>query len=367
MTNGQSLPVSGKDHTASTTDAAGTKIWKGALIGIGFMGRVHLAQYQRMEREGAPVRLQAICDIDARKFDNVFVEGNLNESFERIDFSPYRLYTDIGELLEREELDFVDIALPTDLHAATAIRAMERGLHVLCEKPMALGADEASAMAQTSARTGTTLMVAQVLRFWPAYEYLKNCTEQRRYGDTLAATFFRGGDTPVWSHDNWMLREARSGGSLLDQHVHDVDLINWLYGQPESVSCVGRNVLPGSGYDIVSTHYRYADGKVVLAQDDWTLKGAFGFEMSYRVNFERGCLVFEHGILTDYPAEGEAIKPELDEDAGFYRELRYFVEILSAGDEPERCMPADTLGTIRIAEAELASARKQGEWVAVSI
>ena len=82
-----------------------------------------------------------------------------------------------------------------------------------------------------------------------------------------------------------MLQEVKSGGSLLDQHVHDVDMIKWLFGKPESVSTFGKNVIAGSGYDIVSTHYHYNDGKIINAQDDWTMNGSYGFEMTYKSEF----------------------------------------------------------------------------------
>ncbi|MCD9022446.1 Gfo/Idh/MocA family oxidoreductase [Cohnella sp. NL03-T5] len=338
---------------------------KVGLIGIGFMGRVHLTQYARLEREGFPIRLVAVCDKDTLKFQNRFVEGNLNESIEKIDFSPYRLYSEIDEMLETEELDIVDIALPTDLHADVAIRALSKGNHVLCEKPMALSSADAIRMVEASEMYGRSLMIAQCLRFWPAYEYLKTCVSDSRYGQPLAGSFFRGGTTPVWSSDNWMLLEERSGGSLLDQHVHDVDMINWLFGLPESVSSLGKNVYPGSGFDIVSTHYRYPDGKVILAQDDWTLQGDYGFEMRFRVNFERGNLVFERNVLTDNPAEGAGFQPDLDEDLGFYREIRYFAECVLENRPVERSHPAAIVDTIRIAAAERLSASMKGDWVSV--
>ena len=88
---------------------------KVGLIGIGFMGRGHLDNYIRLESEGFPVKLVAICDIDEDKFQNKFVPGNIDVGNAKYDFSKYNLYTDIDEMLEKEELDYVDIALPTYL------------------------------------------------------------------------------------------------------------------------------------------------------------------------------------------------------------------------------------------------------------
>ena len=155
---------------------------KAGLIGIGFMGRGHLDNYIRLESEGLPVKLVAICDIDEEKFGDKFVEGNIDVGKTRYDFSKYTLYTDIDEMLEKEELDFVDIALPTYLHAEASIKALNKGIHVLCEKPMALTVEECRQMIEAAEKNNKKLMIAQCLRFWPEYEYLKECVETNRFG-----------------------------------------------------------------------------------------------------------------------------------------------------------------------------------------
>lgn len=335
------------------------------LIGIGFMGRGHLDVYLRLEKEGFPVKLTAICDIDPEKFENKFVKGNIDVGTGTYDFSRYNLYTDIDEMLEKEELDYVDIALPTYLHAEASVKALNKGIHVLCEKPMALTSEECRQMIEASEQNGKKLMIAQCLRFWPAYEYLKEVVESGRFGKCVSAYFFRGGAPPRWSYQNWLLTKEKSGGCLLDQHIHDVDTINWLFGKPEKVSTIGRNVIPGSGYDAVSTNYIYNDGKVVNAQDDWTLQGDFGFEMLFRVNFEKGNLVFEKGKLTVHPNDGEGFVPELSPEMGYYREIKYFANAIMNDTPIETATPQSTMETIQIAEAELESADKGGAVVPV--
>ncbi|MGI6538540.1 MAG: Gfo/Idh/MocA family protein [Caldicoprobacterales bacterium] len=203
---------------------------KVGLIGIGFMGRGHLENYLKLESEGYPIRLTAICDIDENKFNNIFVPGNIDIGNKKYDFSKYNLYTDIDEMLENENLDYVDIALPTYLHAKASIKALNKGIHVLCEKPMALNVEECKAMIDASEKNNKKLMIAQCLRFFPQYEYLKECVETKRFGRVTGAYFFRGGATPKWSYNNWLLKKEISGGALLDQHIHDVDTINWIFG-----------------------------------------------------------------------------------------------------------------------------------------
>lgn len=334
---------------------------KVGLIGIGFMGRGHLDNYIRLESEGFPVKLVAICDIDPDKFQGKFLPGNLNVGMGKYDFSKYNLYTNIDEMLDKELLDYVDIALPTYLHAEASIKALDRGINVLCEKPMALNSDQCAAMAEAAKRNGKKLMIAQCLRFWPEYEILKDYVESGRLGKVTGAYFYRGGGAPRWSYQNWLLQKDKSGGCLLDQHVHDVDMINWLFGKPSAVSTVARNVIPGSGYDIVSTNYIYDDGKVVNAQDDWTLEGDYGFQMLFRVNFERGNLIYEGGVLKVNPNDGKGFVPEHPAEQGYYREIKYFANCI-INDEPITvATPESTTDTIKIAETEMLSADHKGQ------
>ncbi len=330
------------------------------LIGLGVMGRGHLAVYERLAREGSDVKLVAVCDIVPSKLEGRdIVTGNMDTGT-ACNTAPYARYLDYNEMLQKEQLDYVDIALPTFLHSQAAVAAMEAGCHVLCEKPMARTLEQCEQMIDTARATGKRLMVAQCLRFWPAYEYLKECVDSGRYGAVTSAYFFRGGDTPRWSWENWLLNDERSGGCLLDQHVHDVDMINHLFGVPDAVSTRAVNVIEGSGYDAVSTQYHYADGKVVCAEDDWTIGGEWGFDMLFRVNFRQGNVFFSHGKLRVCPADGPAIEPELPRDDGYYREIVAFTDALRTGGEVPRCAPESTRDTIAIALAEVDSADRHG-------
>ena len=336
---------------------------KVGLIGIGFMGRGHLENYIRLESEGFPIKLVAICDIDEAKFENKFIPGNIDVGNTRYDFSKYNLYTDIDEMLEKEELDYVDVPLPTYLHSEASVKALNKGINVLCEKPMALTVEQCQAMINAAEENNKKLMTAQCLRFWPEYEYLKECVDTNTFGKVLGGYFYRGGSTPKWSYQNWLMEKDKSGGALLDQHIHDVDMINWLFGTPKSVSTIGKNVIPGSGYDIVSTRYIYEDGKVVTAEDDWVLNGEYGFQMRFRVNFENGNAVYENGVLKVNPNEGKSFIPDLPKDNGYYREIKYFVNALMNNTSIEVAAPYSTMETIRIARAEVESADNSGKAV----
>jgi predicted dehydrogenase len=324
------------------------------------MGRGHLNYYKRLEGEGAPVKLAAVCDVEPSRLEGRdIVTGNIDVG-NSVNLSDYTKYADYNEMIATENLDYVDIALPTYLHAGAAIAAMKAGCHVLCEKPMARTVGECEEMIAVSRSAGRKLMIAQCLRFWPAYEFLKDCVDSGRFGPAVSAYFFRGGGTPRWSWQNWLLDRDRSGGCLLDQHVHDVDMIHWLFGTPDAVTANALNVVKGSGYDAVSTRYVYGNGKVVCAEDDWTINGGFGFDMLFRVNFSNGSVHFGKGKLVAYPAEGEAFEPELPSDDGYYREICYFIDCIRNDKPIDACAPESTRDTIAIAAAEQESADKGG-------
>ncbi|WP_088839343.1 Gfo/Idh/MocA family protein [Listeria sp. ILCC792] len=339
---------------------------KVGLVGLGFMGHAHLQNYIRLMDEGFPVELVAICDVDKTKHSGAQVEGNLEVHGKQIDFSKFRFYSSLKEMAEKEDLDYVDLCLPTYLHARESVLAMSLGLHVFCEKPMAISKAACEEMIQAAKKYDRKLMIGQTLRFFPSYQYVKETIESDRYGKVVSASFFRGGGTPKWSFENWLLQKDKSGGCLLDQHIHDVDTINWLFGKPEAVSTTGKVIFKGSGYDIVSSNYHYADGKVVNAQDDWTINGEFGFEMRYRINFDTGTIILENGILTDYPEEGEKFQPAINKEDGYYLEIKHFADALLNGRDPSLAVPLESAKeTISIAEHEQASADLGGEKISL--
>ncbi|URN95033.1 MAG: Gfo/Idh/MocA family oxidoreductase [Candidatus Pristimantibacillus lignocellulolyticus] len=329
------------------------------LIGFGFMGRMHFDNYERLMNEGHPIQLSAICDIQIEQLKSSKAEGNMATEKEIYDLSPYRLYENIEDMLANEQLDMIDITLPTYLHAELTCNLLERGYHVFCEKPAARNAADARIMAETASKHGKKLMIGQCLRFWPAYEVLKETVESGNLGQVTGGYFFRGSEAPK----GWFMNGELSGGCLLDMHIHDTDMIHWLFGKPDKVSTLGRSVVSTNGYDIVSTNYVYPDGKVINAQADWTLEGDHGFEMTYRVNFEKGNMVFKNGTVNINPKNEAGYVAELSPDAGYYRELLYFTNAIVNETSLDTCSPESAAATMEIIEAEIQSADQAGAWV----
>ncbi|WP_339242963.1 Gfo/Idh/MocA family oxidoreductase [Paenibacillus sp. FSL F4-0243] len=332
------------------------------LIGFGFMGRMHFDNYVRLTEEGHPIALKAICDLRIEELKDGKADGNMSTAREVYDLTAYSLYDDLEKMIANEELDMIDIAVPTYLHAEMACSLLERGYHVFCEKPMARTSVEAQKMVDAAERSGKKLMIGQCLRFWPGYEYLKEVVETEQFGKVTEGYFYRGSGAPK----DWFLDEKLSGGCIVDMHIHDTDMINYLFGRPDKVSTLGRNVLPGSGYDIASTHYFYKDAKVINAQVDWTLEGDFGFYMGYRVNFERGNIVFDGSGVKVNPNDGAGFTVELSPDAGYYRELVYFLDAIIQDKPIIICTPESAAESLEIIEAEVQSANAEGEWIVLN-
>ena len=121
---------------------------RAAIIGNGGIAVSHRNAYKTLKEEGSDIVLQAICDIRPEKLE---------------DNDGANVYTDIDAMLEAEKdnIDYVDICLPTYLHAEVAIKCMKAGFHVLCEKPMALYPEETERMLECSKETGKKLKIGR--------------------------------------------------------------------------------------------------------------------------------------------------------------------------------------------------------------
>ncbi len=342
------------------------------LIGLGAMGMGHFNTYVQLMNEGFPIELVALCDMDGRKFESTEnKDTNLKEFKDsKVDFSPYRCYIKYEEMIEKENLDMVSVVVPTFLHYEITVYALNHGLHVLCEKPMALSDKLCKIMIDTAEKNGKRLMVGQCLRFWGEYVAAKEIIDSGKYGKVIGARFYRGGQNPA---SPWFFERHKGGGALFDQHIHDVDMVNWLFGMPRAVSAIGAVGIPGSGYDIVSANYIYDDGKAVTTQDDW-MNFTPEFKMEFRINLEKATIYYDSTgfhVYTDEKAGVEydlfmakaenEVTPEFVSGLGYYNEIKYFVNSILNDTENTVNPPTDSMNTIKIALAEIKSCDLNGK------
>lgn len=331
---------------------------KVGIIGFGGIAQAHRKAYKILEAKGVPVKLSAVCDIEPEKFKGR-VRINISENTDTAtDVLVAACYTDPDEMCAKEELDMIDICLPTPLHAPMAIRMLAKGYHVLSEKPMARNYEDCRSMLNAAEKAGKQLMIGQCLRFYPQYRYLKETIENGRYGAVISAFFERLSGPPIWGWKNWFMDEAQSGGCLLDMHIHDIDMTRYLFGEPKEVACNSTGVY--GRYDVVNTRLSYEDDKLVAAVGDWSLPGSFGFRHSYRIHLEKAALVFENNAVTVFEKDGRTYKPDLSELDGITNEIAYFTDILE-NKGINTVSPAESAAaTVKLIEAMKKSADKDG-------
>ena len=139
-------------------------------------------------------------------------------------------------VLDDPEVDAVYIPLPNNLHREWAIRALDAGKHVLCEKPLALDAEEAAVMAKAAAGSGRLLMEAVMYRFHPRIQAVVRSLREAPPRSIWASFGF-----PLDAPGNYRLDPAMGGGALLDVGTYTISLARWILGEPDWVLAGGRS------------------------------------------------------------------------------------------------------------------------------
>ncbi len=330
-------------------------MYRVCLLGCGGIAQTHIHSYKELEQSGR-AKLVGACDIRPEAFSQK-VQINISDGSESQEGLSFHTYTDLDTMLNTEKPDLVDICLPTYLHKEYAVRIMKAGYPVFCEKPMALTYEECKEMLAVSKETGKALGIGQCLHFFAEYEYIRDLIADGRYGKPISGFFQRLSPPPVWGWENWYMNTELSGGCIQDLHIHDVDIVRHLFGNPTKVSCRTKN---GFGrWDCAHSTLCYGDDFTVTVIGDWSLQNV-PFEASYRVAFEKATIVDKNGAVTVYPTEGEPFKPELNYTNGYAEEVAYFIEILAGRTENVK-NPTDSAAlTIRTIELLRESANQGG-------
>jgi predicted dehydrogenase len=324
------------------------------IIGLGGMGWFHAARFFQIPG----VEVAAIADIrpDRLEAKNA-VQINIENRASTPDLSAVRRFPDAASLIAGAEVDLIDICLPSFLHAQYAIQALNAGRHVLCEKPMALNVADANAMIAAARAAGRKLMIAQCIRFWPEYQFLKHTLRSGDLGRLLSLNMYRvGGHPGGWSWENWFLDPARSGGSLYDLHIHDVDFVNSLLGVPEQILASGRRASPASACEVIHAIYRYASGPQVSIHAGWS-EVQIPFKAGYDAWFEKGFLRYDPGrepaltIYNDANHLSEQPAEYIPGDA-YFNEIQYFLNCIQNDQEPLECPPESARDSLIILARE---------------
>jgi predicted dehydrogenase len=276
------------------------KTLRGALIGYGFiMEKGHVAAYRQRAQSAKDVDIVAISDVSAAR-----------RALAQQQLPGVRVYADHQSLIaaERQRLDFVDIATPPSDHAAVAAAALDAGIHVLCEKPLATTLDEARLMLRHALDAGRVLFPCHNYKHAPVIKAVRRIIDSGRVGKVHLVTLQTFRNTHARGINEWRpdwRRERRysGGGIAMDHGSHTFYLaFEWLRGYPTAISARTTTMGPFDTEDDFSCSLRFPTGSA-SAHLSWT---AGVRKVLYTIHGDRGAIRVEDDnieVATQLPSE----------------------------------------------------------------
>lgn len=197
-----------------------------AIIGC---GRISYKHVEALVENKDEAELVATCDIKLE-----LAEAKKEEYLTKMKNNSLKVatYVDYKEMLEKEDIDVVTIATESGYHADIAIYCMNKGKHVLVEKPMALSIDDANKMIETAKKNNVKLSVCHQNRFNKPIQKLRTAVEEGKFGRIMNGTA-----RILWRRDENYYKQAPwrgtwdlDGGTLMNQCIHNIDLLQWMIG-----------------------------------------------------------------------------------------------------------------------------------------
>jgi predicted dehydrogenase len=265
------------------------------MIGYAFMGRAHANAYHQITcvfwPPCAQLRLVAVCGRTAPR---------VAEAAARYGFMGY--YTDWADLIADERISVVDNCAWHDAHVDPCIAAASAGKHVLCEKPLALGAKDARRMRDAVVRAGVTHMVSFNYRFAPAVRLAREIIDRGLLGRIHHARFSYLQDHQADPHQPYPWA-GRPSGVLLGLGSHVIDLARFLIGEPRSVTGYVRTLnarrpdgcggwLDVADDDLALAQIEFQNGAMGTLEAAWICAGRKN-QLSFEINGANGSLAWD--------------------------------------------------------------------------
>ncbi len=338
------------------------------MVGTGNIASVHLDAYKNVEQ----AEIVAACDINPETLKNAAEQYGIKNT-----------YSNITDMIKNEDLDAVDVCVWNCNHAKCAIEALNAGLHVLCEKPMAASAKEAQEMIDAAEKNNKLLMIGFVLRFDDETKIAKDFIDNDYLGDIYysKAVYLRRHGAP----GGWFTDKSRSaGGPVIDLGVHVIDLTRYLMGKPKALSVfastenklknrphlkttVGwtpKDAKPDDVYDVEDfgiAMIKYEGNKTTLLETSYSINGEsvtkkelYGTKGGMNLNGQGSKIYTEvNGFLADITPDTANY---IYSDNMFEAEMRHFVDCCLNGT---KCIAPseDGLEVMKILDAIYESAR----------
>jgi UDP-N-acetylglucosamine 3-dehydrogenase len=289
------------------------------LVGAGFMGGVHLSAYANIPG------VEVVGVADAR----------LESAVVGAEMAGARPYASYDELVAAEDVEVVDVCLPTAFHRDLAVEAAGDGKHVILEKPIARTIEDAREILDAFTGEGPRLFVGHVVRFFPEYVAIKEKIEAGDLGTVgVVRTSRRSPFLLGWN--DWYADWRVSGGVLLDLVIHDFDFLRWTLGEVERVYARGLLGREYNRLDYALVTLRFESGAIAHVEGHWGYPGPFNY--SIEVAGSRALLTAD----STEPATLEMIRepdapdgvPDLASGTSPYEiELTHFIHCITTGEQ----------------------------------
>lgn len=281
------------------------------------MARTHSLAYQEIPG----VRVCAVTSRDAGKATHLAENWNAS------------VYHSLDEMLKCEQLDAVDICLPTSMHRQATERVAASGKHVICEKPIAATIEDAEAMIDACQAHGVKLMIAHSARFHPEILAARQELLGGSLGKPAMVRTSRISPYPDWS--TWF-EDYGDTGSLIDMAIHDFDLLRWCFGDVEQVF---TRKAASNRKDHTLTILRFASGVIAHVEAGWSYPPGVPVQISLEIAGTRGVALFDRSnsqplLIYGSGGRSDGLAETPLNNRQYVGELTHFVSCIRSGIEP---------------------------------
>ncbi|SIR75873.1 Predicted dehydrogenase [Haladaptatus litoreus] len=316
------------------------------LVGSGFMAMTHATSYQEI----TDAEVVAVASLDDDR-----------ETFAAENTPDADVYNDAEQMIAEADITAVDICTPTPTHRPFVEVAVDHGLNVFCEKPLARTVEDADAIVDTVSNTSITFMTGHVLRYFPEYVEAKRRIDAGEVGTLGTFHTERFSSPPRYGTNSWFGDKEQSGGVLLDMAIHDFDYLRWVVGDVDRVFARTTEWDDGHLNQHSSVLLRFEDGTAGQVEASWGYPEGSPFITSYELAGDEGLLEFdardENSIRISGGAAGTNAPVSPLAKSPYTKELEHFIDCAENGCDPD-ISPDDARQAVRIALAAIESSER---------
>ena len=316
---------------------------KYGMVGTGMMAHAHI---DGLSANGTNnVSFIAVCGRNKEKCDAFASQYGL------------KAYYDFDQMLKDDNIDAIDVCTPSFTHEQYAVSAAKARKHVLIEKPVAFTIEAAQNIYNAAEENNVKIMVAQLLRFWPEYVKIKELVDNGILGDIITIYAARLGQAPTWA--DWYKYPEKSGETLMNLTLHDIDYVHYLLGKAKSIYSAGAKDRYDSYNDVMNI-IKFESGANVLIDGSLTMTPGYPFSMHMRVLGSKATVEFSYkagenldadscktSLILYLPEESGGKEIDYKKYDAYGLEVQYFADCIQDGAEIDVVTKDSVLDVLR--------------------